>query len=84
MLKLSKLTASVWAKDVSSYEENCEEKKIVDVLLSGEFLNMLENDLSTWHLFCCINVFHLFLFIKSRMNKKPNNLLFLISIQKNV
>lgn len=31
----------------SDEAEKKKKKKIVDVLLSGEFLNMLENDLST-------------------------------------
>lgn len=40
------------------------EKKKVCVILSGKVTNVLKIDVSTRHLYCYINLFHLLLFSK--------------------
>lgn len=44
-------------------QKNCRDKwKETKVLLSGDIINMLKNDVSNWRLFCNVNLLHLLLF----------------------
>lgn len=57
--------------------ETCEQERRVNVLLSGEFIKILENDLSSCHFFCYIRLglkFYLFIYFNLSCSfSKPNH-----------
>lgn len=82
---IHKPAASVWAKSHSSYKKKqCwrwvegEKEKLVCVLISGEVINILENDGNSWPLFCSIILLHLLLFRKVGIERLIFSYLFVL------